>query len=180
MQHKLLAWLVARPPHLIAGWSYPPADIGNFGTDYEVRAGVALAGLLALPPEEAMYSSALRDARGEALDGTHRYRLHLPPVPVDAFWSLTMYEVEADGRLFFADNPLHRYAVGDRTPGLRKNPDGSMDILIQQASPAAAAEGNWLPAPPGPFRLTMRAYHPRRELLEGRYHFPAVERSDDR
>jgi hypothetical protein len=178
LQQRLLAWVLAHPRHLVAGWNYPPSDIGNFGTDYAVRAAVALFGLLALPPEEAAYSSALHDAHGRALNGAHRYRLKLPPggVPVDAFWSLSMYQVADDGRLYFTSNPLHRYAIGDRTAGLKKNQDGSIDILIQHDSPGAAEESNWLPAPAGAFRLMMRAYQPRRELLDGQFRYPGVER----
>jgi hypothetical protein len=177
---KLLAHAVARPRQLIQGWSYLPPDIGNFGTDYDVRAGVALVGLMALPPEEAMYANGLRDAQDREFSGTHRYRLHLPRggVPAEAFWSLSMYEAQPDGRAFFADNPLHRYAIGDRTPGLVRNADGSLDLLIQHQQPAEAQRGNWLPAPAGPFRLAMRAYQPKRELLDGSFRYPGVERLD--
>lgn len=177
---KLLARAVARPRHLEQGWSYLPMDIGNFGTDYDVRAAVALVGLMALPPEEAMYANGLHDAQDRPFDGKHRYRLHLPPggVPADAFWSLSMYEMESDGRAFFTDNVLHRYAIGDRTPGLTRNPDGSLDLLIQHEPPPQALRANWLPAPAGAFRLSMRAYQPRRELLEGKFRLPGVERLD--
>ncbi|MDE0856723.1 MAG: DUF1254 domain-containing protein [Nevskia sp.] len=178
LAQKLLARAVARPRRLLQGWNYLPADIGNFGTDYDVRAAVALLGLLALPQEEAMYANGFKDAQGRAFDGAHRYRLHLPPggVPADAFWSLSLYSAEADGRAYFVDNPLHRYAIGDRTPGLRRNDDGSLDILIQRLAPEQAQQANWLPAPVGPFRLTLRAYQPRRELLDGRFRYPAVQR----
>lgn len=180
LAQKLLAHAVARPRHLVQGWNYLPADIGNFGTDYDVRAAVALLGLMALPPEEALYANGLKDSKSNPLDGTHRYRLRLPPggVPADAFWSLGLYSMEADGRGYFVDNPIHRYAIGDRTPGLKKNADGSLDILIQQQAPDEAGQANWLPAPAGPFRLTMRAYQPRRELLEGQFRYPAIERID--
>ena len=180
LAQKLLTRAVARPRHLIQGWNYLPADIGNFGTDYDVRAAVALLGLMALPPEEAMYANGLKDAKGKPLDGAHRYRLHLPPggVPADAFWSLSLYSAEADGRGYFVENTIHRYAIGDRTPGLKKNVDGSLDILIQQQAPDEAQQANWLPAPAGPFRLAMRAYQPRRELLDGHFRYPGIERLD--
>jgi hypothetical protein len=168
--------IVGRP-----GWTKPRADLGNFGTDYFFRAIVAQVGLAALEPQEAMYLSPTGDADGMPTDGTHRYLLHflkgaLPPV--DAFWSLTMYQVEPDQRRFLFANPINRYSIGDRTKGLVSNPDGSLDIFIQHLSPGAAKEGNWLPAPTGRFVLSLRAYQPRRELLNGRYLLPVLQRQD--
>jgi hypothetical protein len=96
--------------------------------------------------------------------------------PVDAFWSLSMYEVTAEGRAFFTDNALNRYAVGDRSKHLRYGADGSLDLYFQRESPGAEHESNWLPAPSGPMRLTFRAYQPRTDLLEGRYMLPPVRR----
>ncbi len=162
----------------VAGWSYSSPGIGNFGTDYDLRASVALSGLLALTREEAIYAGAVTDSTGRPLDGEHRYRLHVPrDLPLDGFWSLSMYEAQPDGRLFFADNPLHRYAIGDRTRGLKRNADGSLDILIQKDTPAADQVANWLPVPTsGRLRLTLRLYQPRAELLDGSFKFPALER----
>ncbi len=159
------------------GWSYLPGDVGNFGTDYATRAAVAVTGLWVNIPAEAVYTFAGLDTKGQKLVGSKSYRLRLPAgaPPVDSFWSLSIYEVEPDGRLFFGDNPLHRYAIGDRTQGLKKNADGSLDILIQRDSPGADKESNWLPAPDGDFRLVARAYLPRPELLEGRFKYPSVE-----
>jgi hypothetical protein len=159
------------------GWSAPRPTIGNFGTDYELRAEVALTGLLALEPAEAMYFTAREDGAHHPLTGTHVYRLHLPPgaIPVDGFWSLTMYEQDFDGRLVLVNNPIDRSAIGDRTPGLRRNRDGSVDIWIQRAQPGSARRGNWLPAPPGPFVLTLRAYEPRLALRDGRFVLPPLE-----
>ena len=165
---------------VVDGWSYSAPAIGNFGTDYDLRAAVALSGLLALTREEAIYAGAVTDSTGKPLDGAQRYRLHVPKdLPLDGFWSLSMYEVQSDGRLFFTDNPLHRYAIGDRTRGLKRNSDGSLDILIQKDTPAAEQATNWLPVPEsGRLQLTLRLYLPRAELLDGRFHFPALERLD--
>jgi hypothetical protein len=165
---------------IVAGWSYSAPGIGNFGTDYALRAAVALSGLLALTRDEAVYAGAVTDSEGHPLDGAHHYRLHVPrDLPLDGFWSLSMYEVQPDGRLFFADNPLHRYAIGDRTRGLTRNADGSLDILIQKDAPAADQTANWLPVPEsGRLQLTLRLYQPRAEILDGRFHFPALERLD--
>lgn len=160
-------------------WSYPNAALGIFGDNYNLRAGVALTGLGALPPEEAIYLGRTFDDQGDILDGKHNYRLRIPAqgIPTHAFWSLSMYQVEADGRQFFVDNPIRRYAVGDRTQDLLKNTDGSIDIFIQHATPADSAQKpNWLPAPQGVFRLTLRAYLPTAELARGEAELPVLVR----
>ena len=111
-------------------------------------------------------------------DGLKAYRLHFPAdrlPPVNSFWSLSLYEATEDGQFFFADNPLDRYAIGDRTDGLAYNEDGSLDIWIGSESPGEDLQGNWLPAPAGPFALFMRAYLPKPELLDGAYRLPPVE-----
>lgn len=150
-------------------------DLGEYGTDYLHRAGVAWVGLGANPPEDALYPLCRTDADGEVLDGRNRYVLHfaadtLPPA--DAFWSLTLY----NERQFFHDNPLNRYALGDRNP-LRFDADGGLTLLIQHTSPGKQAESNWLPAPEGPFNLMMRLYQPRPEALNGTWRTPGVQRS---
>jgi hypothetical protein len=160
-----------------SGWSYPSARLGDFDQDYHLRASVALSGLAALPPAEAMYMRAEGEGPGHLYDGTRAWRLHFPPgepLPVDSFWSLSLYEATPEGQFFFTDNPLDRYAIGDRTPGLATNADGSLDIWIGHERPGPERESNWLPAPAGPFALFMRAYLPRPELLEGRYRLPPV------
>lgn len=161
----------------IEGWSYPSARLGDFDQDYLYRAAVALSGLAALPPAEAMYMRAQVPDGRSLFDGTKAWRLHFPAsghLPVDAFWSLSLYEATEDGQFFFADNPLDRYAIGDRTPGLKANEDGSLDIWIGHDTPGAERESNWLPAPAAPFALFMRAYLPRTELLDGGYRLPPV------
>jgi hypothetical protein len=160
------------------GWSYPPVDIGRYGTDYDARARTALVGLLANVREEDMDLGAVADAGGAPLDARGSYRLRLPArMPVDAFWSISVYERQPDGRLYFADNPLHRSVIGDRTRELRRNADGSLDLFIQRDPPAPERRTNWLPLPAGPFALMMRNYQPRPELLDGRFRYPAVERA---
>ena len=111
----------------------------------------------------------------DALDrGADDYVLHferdeLPPV--DAFWSVTMYD--ADG--FQAANPLNRFAIGDRD-ALTLNDDGSLDLYLQHESPGPERESNWLPAPRGPLGVTMRLYAPKPEVLEGRWHAPPIRK----
>ncbi|MCG2839456.1 DUF1254 domain-containing protein [Sandaracinobacter sp. RS1-74] len=157
------------------GWSQTPPGIGTAEASDALRAAVALAGLGALPAEEAIYWSAAIDRQGREFDGRKRYRLTVPAnVPARAFWSLSLYERLPDGRLFYVDNPIDRYAVGNRTPGLVRNADGSLTLTIAAVDPGEGA--NWLPAPArGPFTLIFRAYLPEDPILKGEWRLPAVE-----
>jgi hypothetical protein len=148
--------------------------MGVYGTNYLGRAVIAMVGLGANLPEDAIYPMLLHDSSGDAPVGDHNYVLHfdadqLPPV--DAFWSVTMY----DGEGFPVLNPLDRYALGDRDQ-LDYNDDGSLDLYIGHESPSADREPNWLPAPLGPLGVTMRLYEPRPEILDGRWDPPPLER----
>ncbi len=161
------------------GWSYPGPGIGNFGDDDAGRSAVALGGLAALPRQEAVYLSAGADAAGAPLTGTKAYTVHVPAhPPVGAFWSLTMYSVDKDGRLFFVANPLDRFAVRSAARSLHYERDGSLDVFVQAAKPGGERVVNWLPAPPGPFRLVWRAYLPRPELLDGSFRLPPVQATE--
>jgi hypothetical protein len=166
-------------PNVVQGWTYPHDDIGYFGQDYAFRATVAVVGLAALTPPEAMYLRPVGDSgQGVALNGAYRLSFaagKLPPV--DSFWSITMYEATADGQFFLTGNALNRYSIGDRTKGLKKNSDGSLDIWIGRTDPGGEKTSNWLPAPAsGPFTISLRAYLPKTELLEGRWRAPALIR----
>jgi hypothetical protein len=157
------------------GWSYPRPGMGDYGDNDLYRSRVALGGLGALPLSEATYLTARTDAAGAVLDGLRAYELRVPlRVPVRAFWSLGMYEIAPDGRLFFTANPIDRYALGDRSPGLRRESDGSVVIRMQRERPANDIE-NWLPTPAGPFVLTFRGYLPDRSLLNGKFLLPPVQ-----
>jgi len=160
----------------IRGWYYPPQGLGNFGQAYRFRAQIALGALAALPPEEAMYMRALGPDKG-LFDGNRAWRLHFPAgqtPPVDAFWSLTLYEPTEDGQFFFTDNPIRRYAIGSRTKNLRHAADGALDLWIGHDRPEDDKASNWLPAPAGPFALFMRAYLPQLALQSGSYRLPEV------
>jgi hypothetical protein len=151
--------------------------IGTFGRNHLQRARVALMYIGMLESAEAMYPIARVDATGARLNGQHRYRLRFVPgqlPPVYAFWSLTMYD-SADCML--VANPIDRYAIGDRTPGLQHDADGGLTLhLSHQAPPDAAASANWLPAPAGDFYVCLRAYLPKPEMVAGDYRLPALER----
>jgi hypothetical protein len=164
----------------VQGWTYPPSNLGLYGQDYAFRAAVALGGLAALPLAEATYPQPAGE-QGRMFLGPGPYRLHFPKggLPlVDGFWSLTMYQATPEGQFFLVANPANRYSIGDRTPGLKANPDGSLDIWIARSDPGPERRSNWLPAPAsGPFTLSLRAYRPRRELLNGTYRLPAITRA---
>jgi hypothetical protein len=162
---------------VVNGWSMNTDTMGVYGNYYLKRAIVTMAGLGANSAEDAVYPLQLTDADGDTTDGSHRYVLHfdagqLPPV--DAFWSVTMYDQEG----FQIANPIDRFAIGDRD-GMRPGQDGSLDLLVQHESPGPDLESNWLPAPTGPFGLCMRLYAPRPEALDGRWNPPPLRRLPD-
>jgi hypothetical protein len=158
----------------VNGWQTARELMGNYGTSYLQRAFVALIGLGANVPEDAVYPMSFVDSEGQPYDGSNRYVIHFEKgefPPVRGFWSLSMYGEE----MYFVDNPIRRYAIGDRDK-LEFNKDGSLDIYIQHASPGKDKESNWLPAPQGDFDLVLRAYWPMFEVLTGGWNPPAVKR----
>ncbi len=145
-----------------------------FIADRLVRASVNRMGPGVHIAQEALYFGAQTDAADKPLTGTVRYRMHFSrgqTPPVDAFWSLILYGPDH----FLVRNPINRYSVSDRTEGLAHNPDGSLDISIQREAPEKGRE-NWLPAPEGAFRLVLRTYQPRPEVLNQTWKPPQVER----
>ncbi|HRI92498.1 MAG TPA: DUF1254 domain-containing protein [Accumulibacter sp.] len=160
----------------VNGWYIPPREVGDFGTDYDLRAVVALIGLGANIPADAIYPNAFTDGDGKPLNGAQRYVIHFDKgqtPPANAFWSLTMYDAQS----FFVDNPVNRYNVASWMP-LRYNRDGSLDVFIQKESPGKGKEANWLPAASGDFSVTMRVYWPKEEMLDGSWSPPALKRLD--
>jgi len=159
------------------GWQYAAIG-GNYGVQYTLRAAIAMIGLGMNLPEDAVYPIAFIDGKGDPLQGGNRYRIHfdkneLPPV--DAFWSLTVYGDDH----FFVDNPLNRYALGDRD-SLKYNGDGSLDIYIQSDSPGAGNGSNWLPAPQsGTFSVVGRLYAPKTVVLEKRWKMAPIEKVEE-
>jgi hypothetical protein len=155
---------------LVNGWHWPGRSIARFGGDEVFRAAVALSGLGALPENEAIYLTAMRDSSGAALASDRGYRIDFSePPPVDAFWSLSAYRGEPDGRYFFVDNPLRRYAVGSALPELRQG-----GVIIAAPRPPADGKAVWLPIVDGPFRLVLRAYLPRSPMRSSRWRPPAI------
>lgn len=170
--HGRPGWLI--DTRNVNGWmvSY---GITSFIDDPLDRAVVAKLGPGCLVPQEGLYFSLLQGPDGLPLTGDKAYVLEFPAdglPPVDAFWSLTMY----GGDRALVRNPIARYAIGDRTRGLRLEPDGSLRILIQHERPAEGT-ANWLPAPPpsaAPYHLFLRTYQPQPSLSDGRYRMPPL------
>jgi hypothetical protein len=110
-----------------------------------------------------MYPLVKVDADGQPLDGSKaNYTLTFPAdglPPVNAFWSVTMYDGKTQ---FLIKNPIDRYLINSpMLPGMKKNADGSVTLYIQNKSPGADKESNWLPAPDGPIYMVMRLYWPK-------------------
>jgi hypothetical protein len=171
---QLMAWKVPTLARVVNGWSMNTDTMGVYGNYYLKRAIVAQLGLGANLPEDAIYPINLADESGKPLDGANRYTLHFSKTdmpPAEAFWSVTLYD--ADG--FQVANPLNRFAVSSWMP-FKYGADGSLDLYFQNDSPGADREANWLPAPKGPFNLTMRLYAPKSEALTGKWNPPPVTR----
>ena len=170
--HETLKAGLGHGARRIGGWGVPAPHVGNFGTDTHLRAAVAFGGLSALAATEAIYLNLENDPDGRPLDGSRRWKLVVPPLQAKAFWSLSMYEKDADGRLFFTANPLNRYSIGDRTPGIQRNPDGTIEVLLHPDAPADTR--NWLPTPKGAYAITLRAYLPSEAMRRGEASLPRL------
>jgi hypothetical protein len=172
---KLMAWKAPTLARVVNGWSMNTDTMGVYGNYYLKRAIVTQQGLGANVPEDAIYPLNLVDSTGQPLDGTHDYTIHFEKdeiPPIDAFWSITLYD--QDG--FQVANSLNRFAVSSWMP-FKYNGDGSLDLTFQNESPGTDLEANWLPAPKGPFNLTMRLYAPRSDALTGKWNPPVVVKS---
>jgi hypothetical protein len=169
---KLMAWKVSSLARVVNFWSMNTDTMGVYGNYYLKRALITQFGLGANLPEDAIYPLNLADDTGKPLDGGSAYVLHFDKgntPPVNAFWSITLYDAEG----YQVANSLNRFAVSSWMP-FKYDPDGSLDLYIQNASPGADKEANWLPAPKGPFNITMRLYAPKSDALTGKWNPPPI------
>lgn len=171
---KLMAWKTPTLARIVNGWTMNTDTMGVYGNYYLKRAIITQVGLGANLPEDAIYPLNIGDEAGRPLAGANNYVLHfekgdLPPA--NAFWSVTLYDSEG----FQVPNALNRFAVSSWMP-FQYNTDGSLDLYFQNEDPGPGKSANWLPAPKGPFNLTMRLYAPRSEALTGRWSPPTVTR----
>lgn len=156
----------------------------GFGTraflknDYMSRMSGAVLGIYGNSKDEAIYPVYFVDAGGQPLSGANRYALRFAPgqlPPVNAFWSLTMYELPQS--LLYA-NPINRYLINSpMVPGLVRDADGGITLLVQTEAPAKERAANWLPAPKGPFFVVMRLYWPKAEALNGQWKAPPLQQA---
>ncbi|WAC25268.1 DUF1214 domain-containing protein [Blastomonas sp. SL216] len=146
--------------------------VGTADASVSTRASVALRGLLALPEREAIYFNATTDSQGRQLEGRCSYRV--TGGAIDArWWSLTLY----DSKGYLISNPESVYSVGSAAIGPQEVGNWTVDISSRRTGP------HWIAMPDDqPFELTLRAYHPSRDLLarRGSVSLPRIERGECR
>jgi hypothetical protein len=173
---ELMAWKLPSIARVANYWSMNTDTMGVYGNYYLKRAIITQQGLGANSPEDAVYPLNIGDKDGKPLDGTANYTIHFDKdeiPPVNAFWSITLYDPEG----FQVANALNRFAVSNWMP-FKYNDDGSLDLYFQNESPGEDKEANWLPAPKGPFTLTMRLYAPKSAALTGKWNPPPVTKAN--
>jgi hypothetical protein len=145
--------------------------------NYLYRMAAAVLGIYGNSKLEAMYPMYLVDETKQKLDGANRYTMRFAPnqlPPVNAFWSLTMYEMPSS---LLVANPLNRYLLNSpMLPKFKRDADGGLTLLIQHESPGKDMEANWLPAPKGPFVMAMRLYWPKEEATQGKWTAPPLKK----
>jgi hypothetical protein len=135
---------------------------------------VALTYIAINVPQDALYPPSTANATGAPYSGANNYVMHFAKndvPPVNAFWSLTLYDTQN----YLVANPINRYAIAPHLGNLTYNPDGSLDIYIQNKTPGADKESNWLPAPSDQFDLALRLYWPQESALNGSWVSPVVQ-----
>jgi hypothetical protein len=146
--------------------------------NYLYRMAAAVLGIGGNSKQEAMYPFYGVDAAGQKLDGANRYTLHFAPgqlPPINAFWSLTMYELPQS---LLVANPINRYLINSpMLPQLVRDADGGLTLHVQNESPGKDKEPNWLPAPKGPFVAFLRLYWPKEAALDGTWNQPPMTKT---
>ncbi|TDL08237.1 DUF1254 domain-containing protein [Mycolicibacterium obuense] len=141
--------------------------------NYLYRMAGAVFGIYGNTVAEALYPSFTNDSTGAPLTGANNYTFRIPKgqlPPVNAFWSLTMYELPQS---LLVANPINRYLINSpMLPSLVPDADGGYTFYVQNGSPGLDRESNWLPAPKGPFSLVLRLYWPKPDALNGTWKPP--------
>jgi hypothetical protein len=158
-----------------------PTQVNGWSVDYHVdnithnplkRAALCLDGPGTHINKEALYFG-ISELDGAPLTGAGQYLLSFPAgqlPPVDAFWSLILYNAET---FLLVANSINRYEVASHTDGLVYDAGGALAIQVQNTQPTTPG-GNWLPAPKGAFRLVLRTYLPKPSVLDGSWKPPVL------
>lgn len=156
------------------GWVWFSEGAGAYDQDYTLRAYLAQRQPGTGTREGEIKPVARSDSDGHALNGANEYVMHFAPnqlPPVRGFWTLTAYT--KDGALI--DDKSPRLSLSDRDR-LKKNKDGSVDVVVSASAPVKARAPNWLPVPDGEFQLMFRLYAPKTDATEGNWAPPSIER----
>jgi hypothetical protein len=146
--------------------------------NYLYRMTAAVLGIYGNSKAEALYGFYATDQAKQKLDGANRYTLRFAPgqlPPVNAFWSLTMYDWPQS---LLVTNPINRYLINSpMLPNLKRDADGGLTLIIQNESPGKDKEANWLPAPKEPFVMALRLYWPKEVAVDGKWKQPPLQRA---
>ncbi len=149
---------------LVLGSTLPDSK-GMFGAKGDVDPVRRLIGAATAwggnPEKEATYLTVTPDKN----DGTTIYKLNVKDVPVDGFWSISVYNAAG----YYEPNPYNSYSLNDITA--KKSDDGSVAIQFGRCDGKIP---NCLPIMKG-WNYLVRLYRPRAEILDGSWMFPAAE-----
>jgi hypothetical protein len=136
-----------------------------FGTKDQVDPARRLIGAASVwggnPEKDALYLNVTPSKN----DGTTIYKLNVKDVPVDGFWSITVYNAEG----YYQSNELNAYSLNDITA--KKSEDGSVTVQFGGCDGKIA---NCLPVVKG-WNYMVRLYRPRAEILNGAWTFPKAQ-----
>ena len=145
---------------------------------YTLNTKAAYFGYMGQPNYEVTYLTNFTDADGEEFDGSkHSYTIHYADggfPPVSAFWAYTLYTKPA---FYLYDNSVDKYTI-DSLQGYAVDENGALTIHVAHEQPAGVPDANWLPAPDGPFALTLRLYNPGESALDGSWTQAVIRKAD--
>jgi hypothetical protein len=121
-------------------------DINQRACYFQIAFSSASAMVMRTLGAGSKYPFATQDAKGEFLDGSNTYRLHLPANPPAAlFWAVTSYNI-TDGTMTSAPQLLP--SINSLDQSVLKNKDGSIDLWFGPTRPKAAPDTNWIQTVP--------------------------------
>jgi hypothetical protein len=120
------------------------------------------------------YLMTIKDKTGQPFNGARTYHLNVPAnAPVTQYWSATVYDRATHS--FVRDMAYPNRS--SQTPGLKKNPDGSVDIYFGPKAPEGK-DSNWVPTDPnGEFEVLFRLYGPQPPLFDKTWRLPDIEKA---